>query len=78
MDLLFDGNALLNVVTNAVVYNIRNNSNFDMSYITVGDKMILKDSSKQFFRNFINPGAFRDIHVLSPSPCNIGVSVAWK
>jgi len=53
MDLLIDGNALLNVTTNVVIYSIRNNSNFDMSYITAGDRMILKDSSKQFFKNFI-------------------------
>jgi hypothetical protein len=52
MDLLIDGNALLNVITNVVVYSIRNNNNFDMSFIVVDGKTILKDSSKQFFRNF--------------------------
>ena len=53
MDLLVDGNAILNVVTNVVVYTLRNDSNFDLSYIMTGDKMILKDSSKRYFRNFI-------------------------
>lgn len=53
MDLLVDGNALLNVTTNVVVYSIRNNSNFDLSYMMIDGKMILKDSSKQYLRNFI-------------------------
>jgi hypothetical protein len=51
MVMLIDGNAILNVITNVVVYGIRGNSNFDLSYIMVGDRMILKDSSKQLFRN---------------------------
>ena len=54
MDLLIDGNALLNVTGNAAVYSIRKNSNFDSSFITVeGGKNILKDSSKLMFKNLI-------------------------
>lgn len=51
MILVIDGNAILNVITNVVIYGIRGNSNFDLSYINVGGRIILKDSSKQFFRN---------------------------
>ena len=53
MDLIIDGNALLNVTVNVVVSSIRYNSNFDLSYVVVDGKTILKDSSKQMFRNFM-------------------------
>ena len=81
MDLIIDGNALLNVTTNVIVYGIRNSSNFDLSYIMVDNKMILKESSRQMFRNFMLKYLTGIIAPLQQALTNIFFtfdSVSWR
>lgn len=50
--LIIDGNAMLNVMANVLVYHSRTNSSPGISYITVDDKIILKDNCKQQYKTF--------------------------
>ena len=53
MVLLIDGNSLLNVTASVVLYTYRSSSNFDLSYVIIDGKTVLKESSSNYFKNFI-------------------------
>ena len=52
MNLIIDGNALLNVTANVAMYVIKKNNNFDDPYVTVDGKTFLKESSQLYFKKF--------------------------
>jgi 5'-3' exonuclease len=81
MNLIVDGNSMMNVTANVVTYTMRSTKNMDTPYITVGDRKILKDSSKRYFRSFILKymmGVFAPIRSSVEKVYIVFDSVSWR
>ena len=53
MNLIIDGNALMNLTANVAIYVMSNNSAFDCPYMVVDDEIVLKETGEKYYNNFV-------------------------